>query len=235
MITEPLWPTLTELLRPRAQARRRGAGRCGPRCRGGLGGSDRAAVGSAITEAVSSDLVRGVLATDALIGTFSRLDDPSLRQNVCFPLSPARRRHREWDVPIGGMGAVSGALAEAAARSHGAEILTAAEVVAISPDGGCATAAGRTSTGCTPGTYWPTSPRRSSPGLLGEPAPELAEGCQIKVNLMLRRLRRGCAMPMSPPDQAFLGGTFHINETWTQLDDAAHRRRCRPIARTAAV
>jgi phytoene dehydrogenase-like protein len=39
-----------------------------------------------------------------------------------------------WDVPVGGMGSVSGALA-AAASAHGAQILTGAEVVAVTPDG----------------------------------------------------------------------------------------------------
>ena len=54
--------------------------------------------------------------------------------------------------------------------------------------------------------------------LLGEPAPELAEGSQVKVNLMLRRLPRLRDARVTP-EQAF-GGTFHINETWSQLDSA---------------
>jgi len=44
------------------------------------------------------------------------------------------------------------------------------------------------------------------------------DGCQVKVNLMLRRLPRLRDARVTP-EQAF-GGTFHINETWTQLDDA---------------
>ena len=91
-------------------------------------------IGQAITEAVGNDLVRGVMATDALIGTFARVDDPSLLQNVCFLYHLLGGGTGEWDVPIGGMGAVSGALA-AAAAGHGAEIITGAEVYAIDPDG----------------------------------------------------------------------------------------------------
>ena len=52
--------------------------------------------------------------------------------------------------------------------------------------------------------------------LLGEPAPALAQGAQVKVNLMLRRLPRLRDETVTP-EQAF-GGTFHINETLTQLD-----------------
>src|SRR5439155_21483669 len=91
-------------------------------------------IGHAITAAVSSDLVRGVMATDALIGTFARADDPTLAQNVCFLYHLLGGGTGDWDVPVGGMGAVSGALA-AAAAGHGAEIVTGADVAAISPDG----------------------------------------------------------------------------------------------------
>ena len=91
-------------------------------------------IGQAITETVSNDLVRGVMATDALIGTFARLDDPSLEQNICFLYHLLGGGTGDWDVPIGGMGAVSGALA-AAAAGFGAEITTNAEVYAIDPDG----------------------------------------------------------------------------------------------------
>jgi phytoene dehydrogenase-like protein len=58
-------------------------------------------------------------------------------------------------------------------------------------------------------------------GLLGErPADAVKpEGAQVKVNLMLRRLPR-LLDPTVTPGAAF-GGTFHINETLSQLE-AAH-------------
>ncbi|OLZ56464.1 hypothetical protein BS329_02190 [Amycolatopsis coloradensis] len=40
----------------------------------------------------------------------------------------------DWDVPVGGMGAVTGALASAA-RNAGARLVTGAEVLSIDPDG----------------------------------------------------------------------------------------------------
>ena len=77
-------------------------------------------IGAAITAALDNDLVRGVIATDALIGTFARLDDPSLQQNVCFLYHLLGGGIGDWDVPVGGMGAVSAALAAAAIwrRNH---------------------------------------------------------------------------------------------------------------------
>lgn len=217
MVTEPLWPTLTEPLRRRAQARREVLAGAGPNAAAAWEALIDQPIGNAITEAVSSDLVRGVMATDALIGTFSRLDDPSLRQNVCFLYHLLGGGTGEWDVPIGGMGAVTGALADAA-RSLGAEILTAAEVVAISPDGEVRYRHGADEHRVYARHVLANVTPAVLAGLLGEPAPEVADGCQIKVNLMLRRLPRLRHADIAP-DQAF-GGTFHINETWTQLHDA---------------
>ena len=134
LVTERLWPTLLEPLRRREDARRHVVG----------GGDRRAAaawqaviedpIGHAITDAVSNDVVRGVIATDALIGTFARLDDPSLTQNVCFLYHVLGGGTGDWDVPIGGMGAVTAALATAAV-GYGAEITTGAEVFAVDPSG----------------------------------------------------------------------------------------------------
>jgi phytoene dehydrogenase-like protein len=57
--------------------------------------------------------------------------------------------------------------------------------------------------------------------LLGEAEPALAPGAQVKVNLMLRRLPR-LRDDSVTPEQAF-GGTFHINETFSQLETAYTR------------
>ena len=134
LVTERLWPTLLEPLRTREQARRHVL----------HGGDHQAAaawqamidepIGRAITDAVGNDLVRGVIATDALIGTFARLDEPSLAQNVCFLYHVLGGGTGDWDVPIGGMGALTTALATAAA-GYGAEMITGAEVYEVNPSG----------------------------------------------------------------------------------------------------
>ncbi len=58
-------------------------------------------------------------------------------------------------------------------------------------------------------------------GLLGEPPAPAAPGAQVKVNMVLRRLPR-LRDDSVTPEQAF-AGTFHVNETWTQLDTAYSR------------
>lgn len=213
-LTSRMWPTLLRPLSTRDEARKHV-------------GDDVAwhlmvdePIGQAITAAVSNDLVRGVMATDALIGTFARLNDPALTQNICFLYHLLGGGTGDWDVPIGGMGAVSGALA-AAATGYGAEIICDAEAYAITPDGEVRyrrdgrdhrVHAGHILSNVTP-TVLAT--------LLGEPVPAQAPGAQVKVNLMLQRLPRLHDQTISP-EQAF-GGTFHINETYRQLETAYTR------------
>jgi phytoene dehydrogenase-like protein len=220
LVTERLWPTLLEPLRTREQARREVVD----------GGDNQAAaawremvdrpIGHAIADAIGNDLVRGVVATDALIGTFARLDHPSLQQNVCFLYHLIGGGTGEWHVPVGGMGAVSAALA-AAAVGGGAEIITGAEVYAINPNGEVhyrrhddehAVRGRFVLAGVTPSVL---------AGLLGERSPASAHGAQVKVNMMLRRLPRLRDDGVTP-EQAF-GGTLHVNETWTQLETAYSR------------
>jgi phytoene dehydrogenase-like protein len=140
-----------------------------------------------------------------------------LQQNICFLYHLLGGGTGDWDVPIGGMGAVSGALAEAA-RRHGAEIVTGAEVTAVSPDGEVRYRHGHDEHRLHARHVLANVTPTVLAALLGEPAPESMDGCQVKVNLMLRRLPRLRDARVTP-EQAF-GGTFHINETWTQLDDA---------------
>jgi phytoene dehydrogenase-like protein len=161
-----------------------------------------------------------------------------VRQNICFLYHLLGGGTGEWDVPVSGMGSVTAALA-AAAASYGAEITTGANVYAIDPNGAVRYRSGDEEhpirgqfirAGGTPVVL---------AGLLGEPAPRLAQGAQVKVNMVLRRLPR-LRDDRVTPEQAF-GGTFHLNETWTQLDKAysraerpgGYRIRCR--ARPTAI
>ena len=219
LVTGRLWPTLLEPLRTRAQARAMIVGG-DPETAAAWQAMVERPIGAAIADALGSDLVRGVVATDALIGTFARLDDPSLQQNVCFLYHLLGGGVGDWHVPVGGMGAVSAALA-GAASDHGAEILTGADVYAIDPDGEVSYRHGGDEhvvrgrfvlAGVTPTIL---------AGLLGEPAPAPAPGAQVKVNMVLRRLPRLRDAGVTP-EQAF-GGTLHVNETWSQLEAAYSR------------
>ncbi|WP_177246799.1 phytoene desaturase family protein [Mycobacterium malmoense] len=220
LVTERLWPTLIEPLRTHEQARRHVVEAGGP----GAAATWRAMIdepiGHAIADAVDNDLVRGVIATDALIGTFARVDDASLRQNICFLYHVLGGGTGDWDVPVGGMGSVTAALATAAV-GHGAEIITGADVYAVEPDGRVRYRSGGDEhlirgrfvlAGVTPAVL---------SALLGErPAPP-DQGAQVKVNMVLRRLPRLRDDGVTP-EQAF-AGTFHVNETWTQLGTAFSR------------
>ena len=123
-----IFPTLTEPLPTREEARR-------------MVGDDEAwdafierSLGQTIEARFDDDLVRGVVATDGLIGTFTDLDDPALDANRCFLYHVIGGGTGDWDVPIGGMGAVSGEL-ERAARKAGARVVTGADVLSVTPDG----------------------------------------------------------------------------------------------------
>jgi phytoene dehydrogenase-like protein len=215
LVTQPLWPTLLEPLRTRTQARRLVLAHGHPDAGTAWHAMVDEPIGHAITDAVVNDVVRGVIATDALIGTFARLNDPSLLQNICFLYHVLGGGTGDWNVPVGGMGAVTSALA-AAATGHGVEISTGADVFAVEPDGEVRYR--------TNGDEHLVRGRFLLAGvgpavladLLGEPAPSLAPGTQVKVNMVLRRLPQLRDHHVRP-EQAF-AGTFHVNQTWSQLD-----------------
>ncbi|BFO17570.1 hypothetical protein SHKM778_39580 [Streptomyces sp. KM77-8] len=103
-------------------------------------------IGVAVEERFSDDLVRGVVLTDALIGTFADAHDPSLQQNRCFLYHVIGGGTGAWDVPVGGMGALTDALADAA-RAAGAVIATGHRAVRIDTDGRTAEVTHRTADG----------------------------------------------------------------------------------------
>ncbi|SDH49994.1 Phytoene dehydrogenase-related protein [Nonomuraea jiangxiensis] len=169
-------------------------------------------IGETVAERFRDDTVRGVVLTDALIGTFA---DPAadLLANRCFLYHVIGDGTGDWNVPVGGMGAVSGAL-EAAARRAGAEIRTGAEIVGIAPSGEVTfESEGREHT--VNGTRVLVNlPPAVLDRVMGRPA-TVSEGAQLKVNMVLARLPR-LKDPTVDPRAAF-SGTFHINEGHDQL------------------
>ena len=176
----------------------------------------------AIERRFADDTVRGVVGTDALIGTFASLHDPSLVQNRCFLYHLVGNGTGEWRVPVGGMGAVTDALARAAVGA-GAEVLTSAGVSAIRPgEGSPAEVDVHTVDG--PRTVTATTVLANvAPWvlriLLGEPEDAASKpvGAQLKINLLLDRLpqlRSGV-----DPEEAF-AGTLHLAEDYTEIEQA---------------
>ncbi|MEU8888496.1 NAD(P)/FAD-dependent oxidoreductase [Streptomyces sp. NPDC048442] len=215
-VAERVFPTLTEPLPTRDALRRRI--------------DDEAAwrmlfeepIGVAIEETFGHDLVRGVVLTDALIGTFADAHDPSLLHNRCFLYHVIGGSTGDWDVPVGGMGALTDALA-LAARTAGAHLATGHEVTRIDTDGARADVAYRTETGGERTVSARHVLVNASPhalaALLGEEPPAPApEGAQFKVNMLLRRLPR-LRDSVVTPEQAF-AGTFHVAEGYQELATA---------------
>ncbi len=174
-----------------------------------------------LEHSVTDDQTRGIVATDALIGTFAALDDPGLAQNRCFLYHVIGNGTGAWDVPVGGMGALTASLVSAAQRG-GAELRTGMEVTAAHVDSGgvkVETAAGETLVA----THLLANIAPSVlAGLLGDPMPDPApEGSQLKLNMVLTRLPR-LRDSSTRPEDAF-AGTFHVNESYAQLA-AAYRQ-----------
>ena len=165
-----------------------------------------------------SDLVRGIVATDALIGTFAATDDPLLRQNRCFLYHVIGNGTGHWDVPVGGMGTLTAALASAA-RDAGAALRIGAPVVAIDAEAGLAEVRTEDGSAYTARHVLANVAPSVLAGLIGDPPLAAApEGSQLKVNLLLRRLPR-LRDGAVPAADAF-AGTFHVNEGYDQLQRA---------------
>ena len=167
----------------------------------------------------SSDVVRGVVATDGLIGTFASLADPRLLPNRCFLYHVIGNGTGRWDVPVGGMGAVTHGLGQAAMAAC-AELRVGTAVVGIEANDDAVrvhTADGNTHVardllaGFAPAVL---------AELLGDPPPAepRPEGSQLKLNLLLKRLPRLRDRSVSP-EEGF-AGTLHVNESYDQLEAA---------------
>ncbi|MFJ8780248.1 phytoene desaturase family protein [Streptomyces sp. NPDC102476] len=177
-------------------------------------------IGVAVEDRFADDLVRGVVLTDALIGTFADAHDPSLKQNRCFLYHVIGGGTGAWDVPVGGMGALTDALATAA-RDAGAVLATGHEVVGISADGSSAEITYRTAEGegavAARHVLVNASPQQLAV-LTGDQPPNPAEGAQLKVNMLLKRLPRLRDNEVDPRE-AF-SGTFHVAEGYQELATA---------------
>lgn len=188
-------------------------------------------IGTVVGSAFADDTVRGVVLTDALIGTFTTAYDTLLRANRCFLYHVIGGGTGDWDVPVGGMGSVTDALATAA-TSAGARIVTGAEVTAIDPAGEVSwreggeerrVGAAHMLAAVAPVTVARLTGSDPTGALASGQAPE---GAQLKVNMLLRRLPRLLDRSVDPV--AAFGGTFHVNEGFRSLaaayDDAAAAR-----------
>ena len=164
------------------------------------------------------DLVKGVVLTDGLIGTFTSAN--SVTANICFIYHLIGNGTGEWKVPRGGMGALIAEL-ERRCGELGVDVLTSHEVMEI--------------TESTSGVIVRTTDRAGSktdfegklalancaPQVLekiaGIKAPSHLDGCQLKINMVVRELPE---LKSGVDPRIAFAGTFHINESYFQLERA---------------
>jgi phytoene dehydrogenase-like protein len=174
-----------------------------------------------VADHLTDDVVRGIALTDGLIGTFADVHAADGLAGRCFLYHLIGNGTGRWRVPLGGMGAVSGAMA-AAARRGGAELVTRATVTALDPRADGVTVHWTDDDGSAGAADAGHVVFGAAPSVLAEltgadPGPR-PSGSQLKVNMVLARLPR--LRSGADPATAF-AGTFHVDEEATRLD-AAH-------------
>jgi len=176
-------------------------------------------IGQVIEERFSDDIVRGVVLTDALIGTFVSADD--LQANRCFLYHLIGNGTGQWRVPQGGMGALVIEL-NRVALANGVEINLNSRVTAVDSDqNGVAVTTATGKKFVAKDLLFAGAPQTLAK-LRGLPAPESLEGSQMKINMLLSRLPK--LKSGVDPKLAF-AGTFHINESYSQLETAYQSAR----------
>lgn len=169
-------------------------------------------IGDAINKRFDNDVVKGVVLTDALIGTFASAFD--IQANICFLYHLMGNGTGEWKVPVGGMGALVKELIRVATES-GVEIKVNSKVNSlISNDLGVTV---ETVSGDMYESDYLLS--NAAPQVLaklrGKPQPESLDGSQMKINILLKRLPK--LKSGIDPRLAF-AGTFHASESFSQLE-----------------
>eukprot|EP00956_Cyclotella_meneghiniana_P018861 scaffold31775_cov79-Cyclotella_meneghiniana.AAC.10 len=171
-------------------------------------------LGVTLDKYFTNDLLKGIVLTDGLIGTWASANDRLA--NICFLYHLIGNGTGEWRVPKGGMGRIVDVLTRKA-KGLGVEMRADSEVtnLQISDNGISLTSNGHEFdakvllSGASPAVL---------ERLTGIPSPGTCrDGAQIKVNMVLKRLPE--LKSGVDPNLAF-AGTFHINESYEQLEKA---------------
>ena len=169
-------------------------------------------IGEVIEERFKDDLVRGVVLTDALIGTFSSAFE--MQANICFLYHLIGNGTGEWKVPRGGMGALVKELVRVATAA-GVEIKVNARVKSVNTDAENATLTLEDGTTVTSSFVLSNAAPQVLARLRGKTPPASLEGSQMKINILLKslpQLKSGI-----DPRLAF-AGTFHAQESFAQCE-----------------
>jgi phytoene dehydrogenase-like protein len=156
-----------------------------------------------------------------LIGTFGSNLDANLDVNKCFLYHVIGNETGDWNIPIGGMGQVTDSLYKVA-KQLGVTLLADCDVSSIGKNNTVVyTQQGNQH--ATQGKYVlanvsPTELEKLTGVENIVPTAPKMDGAQVKVNLLLKRLPKLKDQSLDPV--AAFGGTFHINENYSQLQSA---------------
>ena len=169
-------------------------------------------IGEVIEERFKDDLVRGVVLTDALIGTFSSAFE--MQANICFLYHLIGNGTGEWKVPRGGMGALVKELVRVATAA-GVKIKVNARVKSVNTGTENATLTLEDGTTVTSSFVLSNAAPQVLARLRGKTPPASLEGSQMKINILLKSLpdlKSGI-----DPRLAF-AGTFHAQESFAECE-----------------
>jgi phytoene dehydrogenase-like protein len=169
-------------------------------------------IGEVITSRFNSDLVRGVVLTDALIGTFASAFQ--IQSNICFLYHLIGNGTGEWKVPRGGMGALVDEL-ERVARAAGVEIELNQRVTRISSDATGVSVTTADGVQLRAPYLLSNAAPQTLAHLRGTSKPQSLDGSQMKINMLLKRLPQ--LKSGIDPRLAF-AGTFHANESFAHCE-----------------
>ena len=169
-------------------------------------------IGEVIEARFKDDVVRGVILTDALIGTFASAYE--IQANICFLYHLIGNGTGEWKVPRGGMGALVKELVRVASAA-GVEIRVNSKVSSVTTTADHATLTLEDATSITSSYVLSNAAPQVLARLRGTKAPASLEGSQMKINILLKslpQLKSGI-----DPRLAF-AGTFHAYESFAQCE-----------------
>ena len=171
-------------------------------------------LGKTLDEYFKNDLVKGVVLTDGLIGTFTSAYE--MQTNICFLYHLIGNGTGEWKVPQGGMGALVSEL-ENKAISLGVEIKVNSKVQSINAEPNQVSVELENGQNHQGRYLLSNVAPQVLAKLQGELVPDSLEGSQVKINMLLKSLPK-FKSGVSASD-AFVG-TLHINESFAQLERA---------------
>ncbi len=166
-----------------------------------------------------NDVVKGIVLTDGLIGTFASASERL--SNICFLYHLIGNGTGEWRVPKGGMGKLVEALLQRA-NSLGVEMRAGTEIIDINTSQDGVKVKLNTGEELKAEVLLSGAAPKVLERLTGIKASPFRDGSQVKMNMVLKRLPN--LKSGMDPKKAF-AGTFHIDESYEQLERAYHQAK----------